>query len=348
MVDTAPQLIPSESSTDPNGRVRAAWEEVVSPVKSFLAQVSGRLVEQVREFEPEIAEYARYALDNQGKQLRPALVALAGGACGKLNDEHVSLAAIIEMIHLATLVHDDIMDGASLRRGRSTLAMRWGNDIAVLVGDCLFAHALKLAASFNTADVCRSVALSTHVVCAGEILQSHRRRRWNMPRAEYYKVLEMKTAELFALACDLGGRLSGAPQPQRDALKRYGLALGTAYQIYDDVLDLYGAEDDAGKSLGTDLAKGKVTLPVLVFLENASEPDRQQMIQWLDAWDPSYFPGVRSLLDASNALGESRRTIDGLLDTAREAIAVLPDSPESRALHALPGFLAQQTATLGV
>jgi octaprenyl-diphosphate synthase len=348
MAVPAPQVIPDLSTTDPNGRVRAAWEEVVAPVKSFLGQVSGRLVDQVREFEPEIAEYARYALDNQGKQLRPALVALSGGACGKLNDDHISLAAIIEMIHLATLVHDDIMDGASLRRGRSTLAMRWGNDIAVLVGDCLFAHALKLAASFSTADVCRAVALSTHVVCAGEILQSHRRRRWNLPRAEYYKVLEMKTAELFALACDLGGRLADASQTQRDALRRYGLALGTAYQIYDDVVDLYGAEDDAGKSLGTDLAKGKVTLPLLIFLENAREADRQQMIQWLDAWDPSYFVGVRAMLDQSNALEASREVIDGLLNTARECTKVLPDTPETHALYALPGFLAQQTSSLGV
>jgi len=348
MADLAAQVILTDPNLDPNGRVRAAWEEVVAPVKSFLDQVSGRLVEQVREFEPEIAEYARYALVNQGKQLRPALVALAGGACGKLNDEHTSLAAIIEMIHLATLVHDDIMDGASLRRGRSTLAMRWGYDIAVLVGDCLFAHALKLAASFNTAEVCRAVALSTHVVCAGEILQSHRRRRWNLPRAEYYKVLEMKTAELFALACELGGLLSGANQVQREALRRYGVALGTAYQIYDDVLDLYGAEDDAGKSLGTDLAKGKVTLPLLVFLEHAPDSSRQRMLQRLDAWDASYFAEVRSLLDESDALEESRRVIDGLLDVARGELTILPDSAETRALYALPGFLAQQTAALGV
>lgn len=348
MAVPAPQLIPDEGNIDPNGRVRAAWEEVVAPVKAFLGQVSNRLVDQVREFEPEIADYARYALDNQGKQLRPALVALAGGACGKLNDDHISLAAIIEMIHLATLVHDDIMDGACLRRGRSTLAMRWGNDIAVLVGDCLFAHALKLAASFSTADVCRAVALSTHVVCAGEILQSHRRRRWNLPRAEYFKVLEMKTAELFALSCDLGARLAGGDTAQRDALRRYGIALGTAYQIYDDVVDLFGAEDDAGKSLGTDLAKGKVTLPLLIFLENAAEPDRKQMIQWLDAWDPSHFVGVRSMLDDAHALEASRKVIDGLLEEARQCLRILPESPECHALHALPGFLAQQTSSLGV
>lgn len=348
MAVPAPQFLTSGILTDPNGRVRAAWEEVVLPVKSFLGDVSVRLVDQVRDFEPEIAEYARYALDNQGKQLRPALVALAGGSCGRLTDDHISLAAIIEMIHLATLVHDDIMDGASLRRGRSTLATRWGNDIAVLVGDCLFAHALKLAAGFATVDICRAVALSTHVVCAGEILQSHRRRRWNLDRTDYFKVLEMKTAELFALACDLGGRLSGASTAQQNALRRYGVLLGTAYQIYDDILDLYGAEDDAGKSLGTDLAKGKVTLPLLVFFERASPADQQQMIQWLEAWDPCYFVGVRSLLDQVDALGESRRTIDSLLVQARESLAILPDSPESKALDALPGFLTQQTAALGV
>lgn len=338
----------AEAAADPNGRVRAVWDEVVAPVKAFLGEVSAFLTDQVREFEPEIAEYARYALVNQGKQLRPALVALAGGSCGRLTPDHISLAAIIEMIHLATLVHDDIMDGASLRRGRPTLATRWGNDIAVLVGDCLFAHALKLASGFNTIEVCRAVALSTHVVCAGEILQSHRRRRWNLPRADYFKVLEMKTAELFALACELGGLLSGADLPRRQALRRYGVALGTAYQVYDDVLDLFGAENDAGKSLGTDLAKGKVTLPLLVFFDRAPEADRQRVTQWLENWEPVHFVGVRSMLDSVDALGESRRTIDTLLETAVAAASELPDSPETRALLALPGFLSQQSAALGV
>lgn len=325
----------------------ASWDEVVAPVKTFLGQVTGLLNEQVREFEPEIAEYARYALDSQGKRLRPALVALAGGALGRLGPSHVSLAAIVEMIHLATLVHDDIMDGASMRRGRPSLAARWGSDVAVLVGDCLFAHALKLAAMLDSVEVCRAVALSTHVVCAGEILQGHRRRRWNLTRADYFKVLEMKTGELFALACELGGRLSSATALQRQALRRYGLALGTAYQVYDDVLDLYGTEDMAGKSLGTDLAKGRVTLPVLAFLERASEEERGRLLGWLENWDGSRFGEFRALLDAHDALGASREAIDVLLNTARESLSEFPDVAESRALLALPGFLAQQTAALG-
>jgi octaprenyl-diphosphate synthase len=309
--------------------------------------VTDRLSEQVDAFEPEIADYARYALTNQGKQLRPALLALSGGACGKLGEEHIMLAAVIEMIHLATLVHDDIMDGASLRRGRSTLAKCWGNDVAVLVGDCLFAHALKLAAGFSTAEVCRAVALATHVVCTGEILQTHRRRRWNLGRAEYFKVLEMKTAELFALACELGGRLATGTEAQTGALRRYGLALGTAYQIYDDCVDLFGVEDDAGKSLGTDLAKGKVTLPLLTFFERADATDRAEMISWLENWDPAYFSRVRAKLEPMNARSESCRVIGSFLDDARTSLAILPETPERHALFALTGFLEQQTSALG-
>ncbi len=325
----------------------ASWDEVVAPVRSFLGQVTEVLNGQVREFEAEIAEYARYALDSQGKRLRPALVALAGGMFGPLTGHHVSLAAIVEMIHLATLVHDDIMDGAAMRRGRPSLAARWGSDVAVLVGDCLFAHALKLAAMLDSVEVCRSVAMSTHVVCAGEILQGHRRRRWNLTRPEYFKVLEMKTGELFALACELGGRLASASAGERQALRRYGLSLGTAYQVYDDVLDLYGEEDAAGKSLGTDLAKGRVTLPLLVFLERASEVERGRMLGWLENWDAAHFGEARAMLDRHDALVESRHAIDLQLNTAREALSEFPDVPETRALVTLPGFLARQTAALG-
>src|SRR5204863_3955488 len=144
------------------------------------------------------------------------------------------------------------MDAAKIRRGRPTMAAHWGNEISVLLGDCLFAHALKLAAGFPTTEICRAVAAATNTVCSGEILQTQRRRNFELSRAEYFKVLQMKTGELFALSCDLGAYLSGAGAVQRSALRQYGLAMGTAYQIYDDCLDLFGSEVSAGKSLGTD------------------------------------------------------------------------------------------------
>jgi octaprenyl-diphosphate synthase len=338
----------SPSKADGRPLPVAAWEDVTSPVRGFLERVSTRLEEQVSSFEPEIAEYARYALENQGKQLRPALVALSGAAVGPLHDEHVTAAVILEMVHLATLVHDDIMDEARLRRRRATLATKWGNEVAVLLGDCLFARALALAASFPTPDVCRQVARASGIVCTGEILQTHRRRRWNQDRTDYFKVLEMKTAELFAVACRLSAQLAGATPREAAALNTYGLALGTAYQIYDDCLDLYGAETQAGKSLGTDLASGKVTLPLIVCLERATPTRRAEVIQWLENWQSDRLPDLRAVMIEHECLAESCDVIDRFLNTARAALSEVRTGPESHALGSLTDFLAQQTAALVV
>lgn len=330
----------------PEALAMADWEPVIAPAREFLGRVSSMMEAQVDEFDSEIAEYARYALENQGKQLRPTLVALAGGAVGPLTDDSVSVAVIIEMIHLATLVHDDIMDEASMRRRKATLAAKWGNQVAVLLGDCLFAHALKLAAELPSAEVSRLVASSSGRVCAGEILQSHRRRRWAVDRADYFKVIEMKTAELFALSCDLGARLSGGTPREIAALRQYGLSLGTAYQIYDDCLDLYGAESAAGKSLGTDLASGKVTLPLIMGLDHSSADDRARLIGWLEDWKPEFFPQVRNLLDRHQALDRSRAVIGKILNDSDMALSILKTGPQVDALHALNRFLARQTDLL--
>src|SRR5713101_5957864 len=261
-----------------------SWKQIIDPVEPFLEAVSERLTKQVRAFDPELVPYAEYALNGHGKHLRPALVALTANAVGKANDAHVTVAVIIEMVHLATLVHDDVMDEAEIRRRRLTLAANWGNEIAVLFGDCLFAHALKLAASFPTPEICRAVAAATNTVCSGEILQTRRRHDFNFSREDYFKVIEMKTAELFALSCDLSALLSGTAPDVRLALRRFGLAFGTAYQVYDDCLDLFGTEALAGKSLGTDLAKGKLTLPVLLLWERADAVDRARLRNLVEGW----------------------------------------------------------------
>lgn len=325
-----------------------SWKQIVEPVGPFLDQVTRRLAEQVQTFDAEIASYAQYALTNQGKQLRPALVALSAGSIGKLNDNLVTAAVIIEMVHLATLVHDDIMDEAVLRRSQPTLAANWGNQISVLLGDCLFAHALKLAAGFPTPEVCRAVASATKTVCSGEILQTNRRREFQLSRTEYFKVLEMKTAELFALSCDLGAWLSGATPRERAALRKFGLALGTAYQIYDDCLDLFGSEASVGKSLGTDLANGKLTLPVLVAWERAKPAARSCLQELVERWDDRHFARVVELLEQYGALDESRTTIHRFLQSARQCLEPFPESEHRLALIGLTDFLAQQTDALGV
>ena len=325
----------------------AGWRHIAEPVQPFLDAVGARLAKQVREFDPAIVPYVEYALTGQGKQLRPALVALSASATGKLEDAHVTVAVIIEMVHLATLVHDDVMDEAEIRRGRLTLGANWGNEIAVLCGDCLFAQALKLAASFPTPDVCRAVAAATNTVCAGEILQTQHRRDFQFTQERYFKVLEMKTAELFALSCELSAFLSGAPADSRLALRQFGLAFGTAYQIYDDCVDLFGSEAVAGKSLGTDLAKGKLTLPVLLVWERADAADRAWLQELVGRWHIGSMKRLAELLAKYGALGSSLASMTRFLEKARHILRSLPASNGRAGLLGLTEYLALQTRSLG-
>ena len=182
MLAVEPMLVAAPAESPPP-KPAPGWKEIAQSVEPFLQAVGQRLLAQTGEFEPQIAAYAQYALAAQGKQLRPMLVALSGEACGGLNDSHLTVAVIIEMVHLATLVHDDIIDEADLRRGRPSLAANWGTEVSVLLGDCLFAHSLKLAAGFPTPEICREVASATKTVCAGEILQSRSRGHSRWPAA---------------------------------------------------------------------------------------------------------------------------------------------------------------------
>lgn len=326
----------------------AGWNEILEAADPFLKAVAKRLVSQAQEFDPQVSVYAEYALSGNGKQLRPLLVSLSGATIGKVSESHVSIAVIIEMVHLATLVHDDIIDEAQVRRGRPTLSAKWGNEVSVLLGDCLFAHALKLAANFPTPEICRAVASATNTVCSGEILQTRQRRAFQLSLDEYFKIITMKTAELFALSCDLGGLSSQATPAERDALRHYGLALGTAYQLYDDCLDVFGSEDAAGKTLGTDLANGDVTLPLLIALERANATERSALESDLKTWSPDNFSRVMALLEKYDVLAESSRIIHQHLAAARQTLLLLPDSEGRDGLTGLLNYLAEQSDALGV
>ena len=323
-----------------------SWKTIVEPVEPFLATVSQRLASQVKEFDPSLAQYAEYALNGNGKHLRPTLVALAANSVGEVNDSHATVAVIIEMVHLATLVHDDVMDEAEIRRGQLTLAAQWGHEIAVLFGDCLFAHALKLAASFPTPDICRAVASATNTVCAGEILQTQHRHDFARSRQEYFHVLEMKTAELFALSCELAVVLSTGTPQQRPALRQFGQAFGTAYQVYDDCVDLFGSEASAGKSLGTDLAKGKLTFPVLLAWERSTPQDREKLERLIKHSGAAAMPEVGQMLKKYETLTPSVEIIEQYLAQARQCIRSLPESGGRAGLLGITDYLARQTAAL--
>lgn len=343
---------PNSADGKPASHAKSAapvdWRHIVEPVEPFLRQVTEMLGAQVDTFLPEIRECARYALESRGKQLRPALVALTAATFKPPTEDHVKAAAIIEMVHLATLVHDDIMDEAAVRRNRPTLAHRWGSETSVLLGDCLFAHALEMAASFPTAEVCRVVARATKNVCSGEILQTHRRLRYDLGEEDYFHILSLKTGELFALSCDLGAHLSGASVEQRATLREFGVTLGTAYQLYDDCLDVFATEQTAGKSLGTDLNKGKATLPLIIYLRGLPASERVRLESQLAEWDPADLPELRRKLVDGGVRESSARIAHGLLDQACQLLETVSLNGRLSGLRQVAGYLAQQISVSGV
>lgn len=257
----------------------ASLAQVARLVQPHLEKVEARIAKQAAAFDPALEGYVVYAVGSRGKRLRPLLALLAGGASGKLSSDHVDLAVIVELIHIATLVHDDVMDEAQRRRSQPTANARWGNSLSVLLGDCLFAHALTLSTNFENADIGRIIARTATTVCSGEMIQTQRRFDLNLTVDDYLRIVEMKTGSLFSAAAQLAALISEADTHVIEIFKKFGVQIGTAYQIYDDCVDLAGSETLTGKTLGTDLRKGKFTLPVLIFLRSASEFERERCCQ---------------------------------------------------------------------
>jgi len=331
-----------------NQKTGIELSEIFLSIAPFLDGVQHQLSSQFSAFDSEISPYAKYALSRQGKQLRAALTGLAANCVGDCNDSVTRAAVIVEMVHLATLVHDDIIDEAEVRRGLPTLANKWGNSVAVLTGDCLFAHSLKLAAEFPSSDVCKAVATATRTVCSGEIIQSHRKGQLKLDQSDYLNIIKMKTGELFALSCELGGSLAGGNTNETQALRRYGMALGTAYQIYDDCLDIFGTESESGKSLGTDIIEGKATLPILLLHEQAGPELVNQFEQMVMRWDADQLNILQSWLSEYNILEKSQSCLSVFLDEACESLETINESDGRNVLEMLPQFLAQQFEQLGV
>lgn len=253
---------------------------VTGPVEDDLRRLEAYLYGQVSEFEPEVQPLVEYTLGHSGKKLRPLLVFYGGWQVGEqASDDLIRAGAVVELIHLATLVHDDILDDADMRHRMPTVAAKHGADVAVLLGDALFAHALKLAADFPTVEVCRAVSRATRQVCSGEIAQCFARGETQLSLAAYYRMIDLKTAELFAVSAQLGAFLRGGDPAYVQAISAFARELGIAYQLYDDVADFLGREESAGKTLGTDLESGKFTLPVLLFLAELEPPARHD---WAD------------------------------------------------------------------
>ncbi len=308
----------------PETDVGSAFKATFELINPHLYTVEERIRQQARVFDPAVEGYVAYAINSGGKRIRPALALLAGGATGKITSSHVDLAVILELIHVATLVHDDIMDDAETRRDQPTPNAKWGNSLSVLLGDCLFAHALRLSTNFSNTDISRRIADASADVCQGEIIQTQRRFDLKLSTGDYYKIIEMKTAALFSTACELGAFISEASPETIGAMKTFGTRLGTAYQIYDDILDIAGNEEKAGKTLGTDLVKGKLTLPVILMLQSAQNGERERLRELLLHENGSGHAEITELLQRSGAIATSVETARRMVAEARGELETVP------------------------
>jgi octaprenyl-diphosphate synthase len=320
------------------GRVDSFPFELVKP---HLEKVEISIREQVRAFDPMVEPYV---CNTSGKRIRPALAILTGGALGEVNEDHQKIGVILELIHMATLVHDDIIDGASTRRMIPTSNAKWGNGLSVLLGDALFSHALSLATDFDSIDICRKVGFASREVCQGEIMQTQRRFDLTLTKEEYFRIVEMKTGALFAAATSLSAKLSGASEETQKRMYDYGLRLGAVYQIYDDCLDLVGKEEVVGKTLYTDLEKGKLTLPILNLLESTSDEQRKKLTDRINKQEPLELKELLGIAEYKQSIISAVNTADDLLDQCRDDLSVLPDNDSSKALHQIVGFLSSLLA----
>jgi octaprenyl-diphosphate synthase len=324
-----------EQALEPHDAVAGRWKHLYAPIAVELAAAETVLRGELRHSDPFIDSLVKHAFRLGGKRLRPALVLLSAQATGDISDAHITLAAVVEMIHTATLVHDDVLDEASIRRHRETINARNDNEASVLVGDYLFTHAFYLASSLDTTYGARTIGRATNIVCAGELRQIHSRGNFALSEVEYLNIIEAKTAELCACCCRLGAHYAGADPDRVETLDRIGRNVGIAFQIADDTLDLVGDERSMGKSLGTDLAKQKLTLPLIRLLAVTPADDRPAVIELLRSAHRASRRQIDQQLDRVGALEYAREKARSYAAAARADAERLADSPSRDVLVAL-------------
>ena len=290
-----------------------------------------------------IRQIAEYIIGSGGKRLRPALVILAARACGYTGRAHYTFAAIVEMIHTATLLHDDVVDASTLRRGLPTANATFGNTAAVLVGDFLYSRAFQLMVTAGTIRILEILSNATNVIAEGEVMQLMNSGDPALDEATCLAVIRRKTAKLFEASAQLGAVLGGASPEHEDALARYGMHLGTAFQLVDDVLDYSGDLGAIGKNLGDDLAEGKMTMPLIRAMAVGSAEDAALIRDAVTRGRLTEFRPVADVLVRTGALEYTRACAELESDAAVACVAGLPDSPDRRNLLELAAFAARRT-----
>jgi octaprenyl-diphosphate synthase len=323
-------------------------QRVISPEAEGLgiARLVPLLEEVGRTFErqlasdlPSVNTLCRHVERYRGKMLRPTMLFLAGQAFGPVGERHVLVAATCEMIHMATLVHDDVLDEAQVRRRGFTVNHLRGNEVAVMLGDYLISNAFHLCSRAGDPALNLRLGEVTNALCSGELLQLSHRDDLSLDERTYFEMVRLKTAVLIGACCELGARLSGAPEAAVAALGRFGEGLGVAFQVQDDLLDLEGREEVVGKTLGRDLEKGKLTLPVIGHLARCGPESRERTIAAIRARDGA---ALLAELAAFGALEAARAKAAALVEEARRELEHVPAGPARDALDAAATAIVQR------
>lgn len=275
----------------------------------------------------------------RGKMLRPTLLLMAAKATGELNDAHITLATVVEMVHMATLVHDDVLDEAELRRKGATINHLRGNEAAVMLGDYLISHSYHLCSSLDSQIASRAIARTTNQVCEGELLQIENRNNFDLDEETYLQIITLKTAVLCAICCSLGARFAGASDDVVSRMDTFGLSIGQAFQIQDDILDIVGDTGTVGKTLGIDVEKGKMTLPMIHFMRTAPREHRTLLRSLLQGREPDKVEQIRNLILPSRSIAYAVGKARQLIDRARASLEGIPDSDAKRALDLMAEFV---------
>ncbi len=321
-------------------------ELLVELAASDMAQVDILIVDRMRSAVPMIPALAEHLIAAGGKRLRPLITAAAGRLCGDQGDGRLKLAAAVEFIHTATLLHDDVVDGSQLRRGKVAAHLIWGGASSVLVGDFLFARAFELMVETGALKALQILARAARVIAEGEVLQLTRAHDLDLNQDTYLQIIRGKTAELFAAAAEAGAVVSGASPAKTQALSDYGMKLGLAFQIADDVLDYGGASEVLGKNAGDDFREGKVTLPLLLAIQRTGPGEAAFWERTIGKHEQTEddFRRARDLIVSTGALASTRDLAQRYAEDAKAALQVFDRSDWRTSLEALADFAVSRTA----
>lgn len=294
-----------------------------------------------------VNQLSSYIINSGGKRLRPILALLMARACGYQGDKHIDVAAIVEFIHTATLLHDDVVDESDMRRGKETANNVWGNQAAVLVGDFLYSRAFEMMVDVNEMRIMNIMAQTTNIIAEGEVLQLLNINDADTSEERYFEVIYSKTAKLFEAACQLGAVLSDLDNDQEKAVAQYGVHLGTAFQLVDDILDYSADSDEMGKNVGDDLAEGKPTLPLINAMQVSSErnetEDAALIRKAIEEGGLEYIDEVMSIIEKTQALEYTIEAAKKETQLANQALNVLPNNVFKNALIELANYSLSRT-----